>query len=107
MREIKTADLIAVGAIAIGAIYFFPKIKAFLFPTTTEETAQKFSSMGFDSYTGTETKNAFVQVKNQDWNLFNQDVATYSFAPGDYDKLNFAQKFLLSTHIIPTSWILG
>jgi len=107
MREIKTNDLILAGVVAVGAIYFFPKIKALLFPTTTEETANKFSAMRYDASVGAETGNAFLTVKNQDWNLFNKDVATYSFSQGDYDKLNFAQKFLLSTHIIPTSWILG
>lgn len=34
-------------------------------------------------------------------------TTSYMFGPGDWEKLNFAQKILLNIPGIPTNWVLG
>lgn len=94
----STKLIIGVAAVA-GSLYLIHKFTQA--PTSTGETVEKFDALGFNAY----EKGGAAYVQYQP--LFSDTVTTYKFNEGDYDKLNFAQKLLLSTHIIPTSWILG
>jgi hypothetical protein len=103
MDTVKT--VIVVGGVAVGAYILYSILKP---TTTTAQTVDKFEAMGFNSYLSpsglkdnTGAPPAFVQSKIDD------TVTTYKFNTGDYDKLNFAQKFLLSTRLVPAEYVLG
>jgi hypothetical protein len=84
----KSEEILTIAGIAAGTYILSRVLKK---PTTQSETQESEA-------TGTGGESA-VFVRSGD--------ATYRFAKGEYDKLNWAQKFLLSAHILPTSWILG
>jgi len=94
-------NLILLGMGAAGLIYLYPKIKAALNPTSAGKTSEIFQNLGATATTTAKDspygEASFVTYGN----------TTYKFLPGDWDRLNWAQKFLLTTHIGPASWVLG
>jgi len=90
--------LLTLGVLAIGGFFLYKHLTKS--PTTTGATATTFQNLGYETSTGTSllTGKEYAYIKSGD--------TTYRFAAGDYDKLNFAQKFLLNIGA-PTRWILG
>lgn len=100
----KTANfLLTAGFIGIaGYILYKELLKPRLAPVEVENRLSSFAKKDELVYKGThEPENVFYQTKTGD------TVTTYSFGKGDYERLNFAQRFLLSTKLVPTRWILG
>lgn len=106
-----TDSILTIGAVAVGGYFLYQLLK----PTTTQAQTEVNLSNLFKKdnvYQGSsETdsqNNPYVYLNTKSKNLIGQTTSTtYQFGSGDYDKLNFAQKLLLATKIVPTSWVLG
>jgi len=96
---LSNKDFITVAAIVAAGVYVWPKIKPVLFPTTPGQTENIFQAMNVET---TQANNSVYATYEQ----FGQST-TYQFKAGDWDRLNIAQKFLLSLKIIPVRWVLG
>ena len=104
----KPKTILIVAGVLVGAYLLYTYTKK---PTSTGKTVAIFDNLGADkAYLSTSglkdntgAPPAFVQYKT---GLSNNSVTTYKFNTGDYDKLNFAQKFLLNIRI-PAEYVLG
>lgn len=85
---------IVAGSFIIYKLYFEKKD-----PTTQEQVVASFNSAGLTAYKSRnlETDSVFVDTGRG---------TTYQFQPGDFDKLNPAQKILIGLDkVIPGSWL--
>jgi hypothetical protein len=125
---IPDEKLILYGAVGVGGYFLLQKLGKIINPTTTNQTAEIFNAMHYDSYTAgdyaylsddanpqtsLDTSAPLDILFKTPGTMFlsklfpDKYTNTYRFGKGDYDKLNFAQKFLLTTHIVPVNWVLG
>lgn len=93
---VKTSDIALLAVAGVAGFFVLKKLNLLVSPTTISQTVDKFSAMGYKSYQGEATGAAYVRV----------GPTTYKFNKGDYDRLNWAQKFLLSTKLVPAKWVL-
>jgi len=87
------------GVAGIATYFLIKKFGNSLFPLSPQQTQDKFTAMNYAS--------AISTIPNDRATFLYSGDTTYRFNAGDYNKLNFAQKFLLGTHIVPVSWVLG
>ena len=111
----KTESLFILGGVAVLGYFVYKQFNKPITLSVTQaqdklsnfvkasETPEYLSSPEKAVYVGENVSDrVFYQVKTGA-----DEVTTYSFAEGDYEKLNWAQKFLLSTKLVPTKWVLG
>lgn len=97
-------DLIIGAAVLAGAFLIFKYFSSRKTPTTQEQAVAAFQNAGATSYKATIPGSDAVYVSGGR-NAAGENV-TYQFAPGDFDKLNFAQKFLIGAdRYIPGDWL--
>ena len=90
--------LIVLGVLAVGGFFVYKYLTKT--PTTTAATTNIFSNLGYQASTGTS------QLTGKEYSYVKSGDTTYRLAVGDYDRLNFAQKFLLNIGT-PAKWVLG
>lgn len=93
----KTADVILYGALGVLGYLVYLKYNQ---PTTQIQVKQALSNAGLNSYQSdvisNDSENVYAVSGND----------TYKFFPGDFDKLNLAQKILIGAdRVIPGTWL--
>jgi len=84
----KTGDFLLIGAVGLGVFFLLRELRKK--STSPAQTQAAFQNAGFQNVRQATAANdrgsVFVDIgKGQ----------TVKFAPGDFDKLNFAQRFLI------------
>ena len=90
--------LLVLGVVAVGGFFLYKYLTKT--PTTPSQTTNTFQNLGYQATTGTSL------LTGKEYSYVKTGNTTYRFAVGDYDKLNFAQKFLLNIGT-PARWVLG
>lgn len=85
----KTTDLILIAMIAGAAFFIWQNYQKN--PTSQAQIQQAFRNAGFND---SQVRRSTIEG-DANATFVESRGTTYRFAPGDFDKLNFAQKFLI------------